>query len=71
MTATSTTRPLQHKWLRIGGLLLFGLFFAYLDRSNLSVGITNISEDLGFAGESFAKTSSLTLTGLPVRLPDL
>ncbi|WP_147918885.1 MFS transporter [Ruania zhangjianzhongii] len=62
MTTAPTTQPLQHKWLRIGGLLLFGLFFAYLDRSNLSVGITNISEDLGFAGEAFAKTSSLTLT---------
>lgn len=61
-TSTPDVRPSRLKWLRIGGLLLFGLFFAYLDRSNLSVGISNISEDLGFAGDAFAQTSSLALT---------
>lgn len=50
------------KWLRIGVTLMFGLFVAYLDRSNLSVGISGVSHDLGFAGKDFAATSSWALT---------
>ncbi|MCG5216394.1 MFS transporter [Streptosporangium soli] len=57
---------LPHKWLRISGLLLVGLFVAYLDRSNLSVAIKNISTDLGFSGDEFAATSSLALTAFLV-----
>jgi MFS family permease len=49
-------------WLGIGGSLLVGLFVAYLDRSNLSVGLPELSKDLGFAGEHFAATSSWALT---------
>jgi MFS family permease len=50
------------KWVRIGGTLMFGLFFAYLDRSTLSVALTSISKDLGFAGANYAVTSSWVLT---------
>src|SRR5690349_18498736 len=50
------------RWLRIGVPLLIGLFVAYLDRSNLSVGLKNVSNDLGFAGAEFPETSSLVLT---------
>ncbi|HYZ53185.1 MAG TPA: MFS transporter [Streptosporangiaceae bacterium] len=50
------------KWWRIGGTLILGLFVAYLDRSNLSVGISGISHDFGFTGKSFASTSSWALT---------
>ncbi|MEV5504667.1 hypothetical protein AB0M50_55615 [Nonomuraea fuscirosea] len=62
----ATVPSLPHKWLRISGLLLVGLFVAYLDRSNLSIGIKNISTDLGFAGDGFAATSSLALTAFLV-----
>ena len=61
-TLPAQAPPLSHKWLRIGGLLLVGLFVAYLDRSNLSVGIKNVATDLGFSGDEFAGTSSLALT---------
>ncbi|HET6501034.1 MAG TPA: MFS transporter [Amycolatopsis sp.] len=50
------------KWWRIGAVLMFGLFIAYLDRSNLSIALPGLSKDLGFAGPSFADTSSWTLT---------
>lgn len=50
------------KWWRIGATLMFGLFVAYLDRSNLSVALPRLSEDMGFAGPGFADTSSWTLT---------
>jgi hypothetical protein len=36
---------LESKWWSIGGLLMVGL---YLDRTNLSVGLPQISRDLGF-----------------------
>ncbi len=49
-------------WWGIGGSLLVGLFVAYLDRTNLSVSITQVSRDMGFAGEGFAVTSSWALT---------
>jgi MFS family permease len=50
------------KWWRIGAVLMFGLFIAYLDRSNLSIALPGLSKNLGFAGSSFADTSSWTLT---------
>ncbi|MGW0808001.1 MFS transporter [Nonomuraea sp. NPDC002799] len=65
-TLPAPAPSLPHKWLRIGGLLLVGLFVAYLDRSNLSVGIKNVADDLGFAGDDFAATSSLALTAFLV-----
>src|SRR5271166_3970373 len=52
----------QSRWWSIGGSLMIGLFVAYLDRTNLSVGLPQISKDLGFAGEHFAVTSSWALT---------
>lgn len=52
----------RRRWLGIAGPLLLGLFVAYLDRSNLSVGLKNVSVDLGFAGAHFPATSSLVLT---------
>jgi MFS family permease len=42
--------------------LFVGLFVAYLDRTNLSVAIRAVSEDMGFAGDRFAVTSSWALT---------
>lgn len=62
---TPVTGPAQtpaSSWTRIGASLLVGLFVAYLDRSNLSVGLPELSKDLGFAGEHFAVTSSWALT---------
>ena len=35
---------------------------AYLDRTNLSVAIRAVSQDMGFAGDRFAVTSSWALT---------
>ena len=48
------------KWYRIGVTLMIGLFIAYLDRSNLSIGLPGMEHDLGFSG---AGTKSLALTG--------
>lgn len=50
------------RWWRIGGSLMIGLFVAYLDRTNLSVSITQVSRDMGFAGDSFPVVSSWALT---------
>lgn len=52
----------QSKWWNIGGSLMIGLFVAYLDRTNLSVGIQSVAKDLGFAGDHFAVTASWALT---------
>jgi MFS family permease len=49
-------------WWRIGGSLMIGLFVAYLDRSNLSVGLPSVAQDMGFAGDRFSVTSSFALT---------
>ncbi|HLZ65895.1 MAG TPA: MFS transporter [Aliidongia sp.] len=53
---------MRSRWWSIGGSLMIGLFVAYLDRSNLSVGLPSVAQDLGFAGEGFSVTSSLALT---------
>src|SRR6516162_4634098 len=53
---------MDSKWRQVGLTLLVGLFVAYLDRTNLSVALPQLSKDLGFAGEGFATTSSLALT---------
>ncbi|MBV9734977.1 MAG: MFS transporter [Acidisphaera sp.] len=50
------------RWWSIGGSLMVGLFVAYLDRTNLSVGLPSVARDLGFAGDRFAVTSSWALT---------
>jgi MFS family permease len=50
------------KWVRIGAVMMFGLFIAYLDRSNLSIGLPGLSQDMGFAGPAFADASSWALT---------
>jgi MFS family permease len=50
------------KWWRIGAVLMFGLFVAYLDRSNLSIALPELSQEMGFAGPTFADTSSWALT---------
>jgi MFS family permease len=52
----------QSKWWNIGGSLMVGLFVAYFDRTNLSVSLPQLSRDMGFAGDSFAVTSSWALT---------
>lgn len=41
---------------------MVGLFVAYLDRTNLSVGMPELSKDMGFAGPDFAYTASWALT---------
>ena len=53
---------MRSKWWNIGGSLMVGLFVAYLDRSNLSVSLPSVAQDMGFAGDGFAVTSSLALT---------
>jgi MFS family permease len=53
---------MANRWWRIGATMLLGLFVAYLDRSNLSIGLPSMSKDLGFAGAQFSVTSSLVLT---------
>lgn len=53
---------MRSKWWSIGGSLMIGLFVAYLDRSNLSVSLPSVAQDLGFAGDGFPVTSSLALT---------
>ncbi|MGF6947844.1 MFS family permease [Neobacillus sp. B4I6] len=53
---------LKSKWIRIALPLMFGLFVAYLDRSNLSVGIQGMSKDLGFSRSNFSVTSSWALS---------
>jgi MFS family permease len=53
---------LESKWFRIAGTLMLGLFVAFLDRINLSVGLMAMSNDLGFTGDQFAVTSSFVLT---------
>ncbi|WP_428374366.1 MFS transporter [Lichenicoccus sp.] len=52
----------ESRWLSIGGTLMLGLFVAYLDRTNLSVGLPQIARDTGFARARFAVTSSWVLT---------
>jgi len=52
----------RSKWWRISGTLMVGLFVAYLDRSNLSIALPGVSQELGFAGSGFAATSSWVLT---------
>lgn len=51
-------------WWDIGCTLFVGLFVAYLDRTNLSVAMPELSRDMGFAGAHFAVTASWTLTTL-------
>lgn len=53
---------MRSTWWRIGGTLLIGLFVAYLDRTNLSVALPQLSKDMGFAGANFAVMSSWALT---------
>lgn len=53
---------MDNKWIKIAGTLMLGLFVAYMDRTNLSVGLPSIAQDFGFAGANFAVTSSLVLT---------
>ncbi len=52
----------RSSWTRIGVPLLAGLFVAYLDRTNLSVSLPAVSQDMSFAGPHFADTSSWVLT---------
>jgi len=59
---TGTVDQRRGRWTKIGLLLAVGLFVAYLDRSNLSIGISGAARDLGFSGSNFAETSSLVLT---------
>lgn len=53
---------IKSKWLRIALPFMIGLFIAYLDRSNLSVGLEGMSKDLGFSGSDFSVTSSWALS---------
>lgn len=48
--------------MSVGGTLMLGLFVAYLDRTNLSVGLPQIARDMGFAHANFAATASWVLT---------
>lgn len=46
--------------------MLVGLFVAYLDRSNLSIGLPSVASELGFAGHRFSVVSSLVLTAFSI-----
>ncbi len=50
----------KSKWFKIGFTLMIGLFVAYLDRSNLSIALPGMEQDLGIDG---AATKSFALTG--------
>lgn len=50
----------KNKWLTIGVTMLVGLFVAYLDRSNLSIALTEMGIDLGFAQDAFISSSVVT-----------
>ncbi len=54
----------QSIWWNIGATLFIGLFVAYLDRTNLSVAMPQLSRDMGFpiGTPGFAVTASWTLT---------
>jgi MFS family permease len=54
----------QSVWWNVGGTLFIGLFVAYLDRTNLSVAMPQLSRDMGFpiGTPDFAVTASWTLT---------
>ena len=60
----------EHEWRRRNKVAVVGhrrlpdgrAVRAYLDRTNLSVGITAVSRDLGFAGNDFPVISSWALT---------
>lgn len=53
---------MSSRWWRIGGALMTGLFVAYLDRTNLSVALPSVAQDLGFSGPQFPVMSSWVLT---------
>ena len=53
---------IQSKWFSIAGTLMVGLFVAFLDRINLSIALTAMSTDLGFAGSEFGLVSGWVLT---------
>lgn len=54
------TQKAPNKWLTIGATMLIGLFVAYLDRSNLSIALTEMGVDLGFAENAFVSSSVVT-----------
>lgn len=56
------TAQRRKRWITVGLLLAVGLFVAYLDRSNLSIGIHGVARDLDFEGDAFPAISSLMLT---------
>ena len=58
----------QSKWWSIGGSLFLGLFVAYLDRTNLSVAISSVAEDLGFAGDQVRRNIELGAHDIPDRI---
>ena len=66
MMDAAPANPIAHaprsEWWRVGGTLLVGLFVANLDRINISVTLPTIAQDLGFAGDTPAWTSSWVLT---------
>lgn len=58
----TVTAQRRKRWITVGLLLAVGLFVAYLDRSNLSIGIHGVARDLDFEGDAFPSISSLMLT---------
>jgi MFS family permease len=62
MQQAAMKQATSSRWWRIGGALLTGLFVAYLDRTNLSVALPSVAQDLGFSGARFPLMSSWVLT---------
>lgn len=60
MAPTGISR--RSRWTRIGPTLMIGLFLAYIDRSNLSVALPGVADELGFAEDNFAINASFALT---------
>ncbi len=54
---------MENKWFRIAGTLCFGLFVAYLDRTNLSVALPSLSADLGIDGAMKSLVLTIFLIG--------
>lgn len=50
------------KWFKIAGVLMLGLFVAFLDRINLSIALLEMSHDVGFSGPQFGIMSGYVLT---------
>lgn len=57
---------MESKWIRIAGTLCIGLFVAYIDRTNLSVALPELSQDLGIVGAQKSLVLTIFLIGYAI-----